>query len=183
MSDMSVDLLQLSLRFWMPAINSFTLSSKLSSIIITLFQHSGSDKGGCGEFCLPAGEPLWDWLTEGMKYDSGSPILWHDFYESWLMMGRHCMAIYTPVRAYFTTLESYHLCSNLLLQLTACKVNVRISHTYYKVLPNSVLLRDFQIHFQVQCLTVDVFMMKPGEMLATCFQSISNQIWEFCHAW
>ena len=121
---MSVDLLRLSLRYWMPAMNPFTLSSKLSSIIIALFQHSGSDKGSWGEFCLPAGEPLWVWFTEGMKYDLGSPVLCAlDFMKSGLMMTRHCMAIYTLVREYFTTVESYHRRSDLLLHLNAHKVN------------------------------------------------------------
>lgn len=130
---MSVDLPRLSLRYWMPAMNPFTPSSKQSSIIIALFQHSGSDKGGWGEFCLPAGEPLWVRFTEGMKYYPGSPVLCAlDFMKSGLMMTRHCIAIYTLVREYFTTLKSYHRRSNLLLRLNACEVNNRISSTPHR---------------------------------------------------
>ena len=117
-SNMSVDLHQLSLRYWTPAMNPFTLSSKLSSVIIALFQHSGSDKGG--EFCLPAGEPLWVSFTEGMKYDPGSPVLCTpDFMKSGLMMTRQCTAMCALVREYFTTLESYHWCCKFLLYLNA----------------------------------------------------------------
>lgn len=66
-----------------------------------------------------------------------------DFMKSGLMMTRHCIAIYTLVREYFTILESYHHCSNVTvtLHLNACEVNSRIipipipHRTYYKVNP------------------------------------------------
>lgn len=44
-SDMAVDLLWLSPRYWMPAMNPFILSSKLSSIIIALY-FSAADQIG-----------------------------------------------------------------------------------------------------------------------------------------
>lgn len=82
--------------------------------------------------------------------------------------------VITSLTEYFTALESYHLCNNLLLQVSLCKANIRISHTRYKVLPNSNFERFSK--FISKCLTVGVFMMQPGEMLVTCFQSVLNQI-------
>lgn len=79
---MPVDLLQLSLSFQMPAMNPFTLSSYLSSIIMLK-----SDKGEYREFFLLAGEAWWDWLTEGVKYVSGSPVSWQNFDEVWVYDG------------------------------------------------------------------------------------------------
>lgn len=67
----------------MSAVNSFRLSFEL-----LLFFSIVDYRGGCSEFCLPAGEPLWDWLTEGMIYDSGSPVLCHELYEVCIYDGK-----------------------------------------------------------------------------------------------
>lgn len=73
-----------SLRYWMPAMNPLTLSSEQSGIIIALFQASGSDKGGWGEFCPPADEPLWVWFTERDEILSRkSTFIGPRLYEVW----------------------------------------------------------------------------------------------------
>ena len=49
---MAVDLLRLSLRYWMTAMNPFILSSKLSSIIIALY-FSRADQIGEAKVNVP----------------------------------------------------------------------------------------------------------------------------------
>ncbi len=77
--DTLVDLLELSLRYWMPAMNPFTPRSKLSSIIIALFQHSGSDKGGWGEFLPTYWWTSVDLVRWGHEIWSGK----YSFYLPW----------------------------------------------------------------------------------------------------
>lgn len=132
-SDMSVDLLRLSLRYWMPAMNPFTPNSRLSSIIIALFQQSGSDKGGWGEFLLTS----W-WTSMGLVHwgheiwSRTNSFICPGLIKSGLMMTKHCIAMYNLMREYLTTVKSYHHCSNFLLQLNTCKVSIGISPTAHR---------------------------------------------------